>query len=185
MNPWVTLAWLITIGSVVGFAVAVARMWFGSREAAELERGSLHQNGEVPQDLDLSFDRYQVMERLLSPRDLQFLASQTGTPAHVGNWKRESLRIFRLYLNELTSDFHALHSHARRLVAESHSESPELAAALVRQQAAFFRARLGLEARLMLFSLGVGRVDVAPLLHMVETMRLDLGRLVPEAEPAF
>jgi hypothetical protein len=165
---------MITTGSVVGLAVAVTRMWFGSRE-----HGAVEQSRGGPADPDLSFARYQVMERLLSPRDLQFLASLPGKPAR--NWKRESLRIFRVYLDELTNDFQALHGHARRMVAESHTESPELAAALVRQQVVFFRARLALEVRLLLFALGWGSVEVAPLLQMVEAMRLDLGRLVPEA----
>ena len=125
------------------------------------------------------------MERLLSSRDLQFLASQSGKPADIGKWKRESLSIFRTYLGELSKDFQALHGYARRMVAESHVESPDLAATLVRQQATFYRTRVALEFRLILFALGIGSVDVAPLLQMVEAMRLDLGRLVPEAEPSL
>ncbi len=196
MNPWVMTAWLITTGSIAGLAVAVTRMWLGARTRSAERLGAGNDNAREESrggsaEPEFSFARYQVMERLLAPRDLAFLATQQslasrpGKPAYAGNWKCESLRIFRMYLGELTNDFHALHGYARRLVAESHSESPELAAALVRQRAAFFRARLALEARLVLFAVGLGSVDVAPLLQMVEAMRLDLGRLVPEAEPAL
>jgi hypothetical protein len=177
MNPWIVAAWLVTTGSVVGLGAAVLWLWHGSRRNGESGGGSA--------DPGLSFARYQVMERLLSPRDLQFLAAQPGRAAAARGWKRESLRIFRMYLAELTADFHTLHGHARRMVVESQAESPELAAALVRQQVTFYRARVTLEFRLLLFAMGIGHIDVVPLLRMVEAMQIDLGRIVPEGAPGL
>jgi hypothetical protein len=169
---------MITTGSVAGLAGAL--IWMRKAPGGRRrESGANAPHGG-------SFERYEVMERLLSSREMEFLASQPGLPESVkqerlGAWKRESLTIFRLYLGELTQDFKALHAQARRLVAESRMEVPDLASVLVRQQVAFFRARMGLEYRLVLFSMGIGSVDVAPLLQMVEAMRLDLNQLTMQA----
>ena len=178
MNPWIVLAWIVTAGSVAGLAAALGWMWFSSRKSAEND-GEEARRGFSP-------ERYQVMNRLLSERDVEFLAAQPGfTASRRARWKRDSLRIFRLYLNALTRDFQTLHADARRMVAESHSESPELASTLVRQQVAFWQARVNLEARLLMFALGgIGAVDVAPLLQLIDTMRMDLRRLVPQAGSA-
>lgn len=173
MNPWIVLAWVVTAGSVAGLAAMLGWMWLGSRKSEENDQGDVRPG--------FSLARYQVMDRLLSARDLQFLSAQPGlTAKRAARWKRDSLRVFRLYLSELTRDFQALHAEARRMVAESHSPSPELASTLVRQQVAFWRARMILQARLGMFTLGIGTVDVAPLLQMVDAMRMDLRRLVPE-----
>jgi hypothetical protein len=173
MNPWIILAWIVTAGAGAVFTAALVWIWLGFRNSA----GNSH--GDVRPGFSLA--RYQVMDRLLSARDLQFLATQPGfTPGKRARWKRDSLRLFRRYLRDLTRDFQALHAEARRLVAESHSESPELASTLVRQQFAFWRARLVLEGRLLLFEFGIGEVNVTPLLAMIEAMRVDLRRLAPE-----
>jgi len=172
MNPWIVLAWVVSAGSVAGLAAAVGWIWLSSRKS-----GSNEQRDAA---LGFSWARYQVMDRLLSARDVGFLAAQPGFTASRGaRWKRDSLRIFRGYLSELTRDFQALHAEARRMVAESRSESPELASTLVRQQVAFWRARMILEGRLLIFALGFGAVDVAPLLQTIDAMRMDLRRLVP------
>lgn len=177
MSPWIVLAWIVMAGFVAGLVAILARISFASK------RLGTRKNREGTSDTasSLSFARYQVMERLLSPEDAQFLSTQRSFDARArARWKRDSLRIFRLYLGELTRDFLALHAHARHLVVESHSESPEFASTLVRQRVAFWRARMALEGRLLLFTFGIGSVAVAPLLEMIEAMRVDLFRLVPE-----
>jgi hypothetical protein len=181
MTFWSIAAWVVTAGSVA--ALVAALIWIGSASRRGAERfGDADLRGA---SREFSFDRYQVMERLLSPADLRFLAAWTAPgPGVAPHWRRESVRIFRSYLDELTADFHALHAYAREMVAASHAESPELARVLLRQQATFFRARVLLEARLLLFGLGLGAVNAAPLLGMVEAMRLDVARLVPEDAPA-
>jgi hypothetical protein len=118
------------------------------------------------------------MQRLLSDDDFTFLASQPGYQRKIGTqWKRERKRIFRLYLNELKADFHRLHADARLMAANADAESSELVAILMRQQIAFWRAIASLEVRLALRAAGIGRIDVAPLLEMLESMRLDLTRV--------
>jgi hypothetical protein len=180
MNPWMAVAWLLTAGSVIGLAATAGWMLFSHRRGRDRSRGGV-EDAAIP---GVSYARYQVMERLLSSRDPQFLSAQPGFTARDGaRWKRDSVRIFRLYLSQMTRDFAGLHAYARRLVVESHAESPELAAMLVRQQTAFWRSRIALEGRLLLFTLGIGRVDVAPLLAMIEAMRVDLFRMVPSPAP--
>ena len=181
MNPWIVAAWLVTTGSVVGLTGALIWVRFRTERNVELDTNPTYGG--------LSFHRYQVMERLLCLEDAKFIGSQPGISARARRanferWKRDSVRIFRVYLGELTQDFNNLHAEARRMVAASHAESPELASVLVRQQLIFFRARVALEARLVLFELGIGSVDVAPLLHMIEKMQLDLGEIIPELTAA-
>lgn len=183
MNPWIVLAWMVTIGSVAGLAAALAWISFHSHRPGSQERRE-GRGGDAASTFSLA--RYQVMERLLSSQDVRFLAAHRGIhPRLAARWKRDSLRIFRLYLGELTRDFLSLHAHARRLVVESHSESRKFAATLVRQQAAFWRARMILEGRLLLFRFGFGSVDVKPFLGMIEAMRIDLDRVVPEPAQAL
>lgn len=171
MNLWITFAAIVAVGLATGIAVSFARF---SRAGLD--------NAELPDSDDsFSLDRYKVMERLLSSSDLDFLASQPGfKPEMAAGWKRESLDVFRVYLRELTRDFHALHARARKMVAESGSDSPELAATLVKQNITFFQARLTLEWRLLLFRFGAPSVDVSTIVDLVTAMQVDLSRMIPE-----
>ena len=128
-------------------------------------------------------DRYQPMERLLAEEDLAFLKSQPGYRAEMGaRWKRERRRIFRLYLAELKADFRRLHAQARELVAASGADSAPLMEVLMKQQFTFMIATTALEFRLALQWIGIGKVDITPLIQMVEAMRVDLSqRTAPHA----
>ncbi len=123
------------------------------------------------------------MGRLMAEEDLVFLKSQPGYRAEMGErWKRERRRIFRLYLAELKADFRRLHAHARELVAASGADSAPLLEVLMKQQFTFMMATTALEFRLALEWLGIGRVDINPLIQMVEAMRVDLSqRTAPHA----
>ena len=117
------------------------------------------------------------MARLLADDDLLFLQAQPGYRAEMGvRWKRERRRIFRLYLHELKSDFRRLHEQAREMVAQSGADSADLVAVLLKQQTTFWRAAVALETRLALESMGIGKVDVAPLMQLIEQMRVDLAQ---------
>ena len=130
-----------------------------------------------------SLDRYQPMGRLMAEEDLIFLKSQPGYRAEMGaHWKRERRRIFRLYLAELKADFRRLHAHARELVASSGADSAGLVDLLMKQQFTFLRATTALEFRLALQPIGIGKVDVTPLIELIEAMRIDLAqRTAPHA----
>jgi hypothetical protein len=168
MNGWMVAAWAVTAGSLSFLLAATAWIWFERRKSRT----------RVEESAGFSIGRYLPMQRLLSDDDFTFLASQPGYQRKIGTqWKRERKRIFRLYLNELKADFHRLHADARLMAANADAESSELVAILMRQQIAFWRAIASLEVRLALRAAGIGRIDVAPLLEMLESMRLDLTRV--------
>jgi len=168
------LAWVVTVGSLSALLWVLTRMILRRRSSAAL----------VSDDPDgFSLDRYQPMGRLMAEEDLVFLKSQPGYRAEIGErWKRERRRIFRLYLAELKADFRRLHAHARELVAGSGADSAALVEVLMKQQFTFMLATNALEFRLALQWIGIGRADIAPLIELVEAMRVDLSqRTAPHA----
>ncbi len=168
------LAWVATVGSVTALLWVLTRMMLRRRSFAAL--------GSNETD-DFSLDRYQSMGRLMGEEDLVFLKSQPGYRPEIGErWKRERRRIFRLYLAELKADFRRLHAHARELVSVSRVDSAALVEVLMKQQWTFVLAVTALEFRLALQRIGIGRVDITPLIQLVEAMRVDLSqRTAPHA----
>jgi hypothetical protein len=169
------LAWVVTVGSLTVLLWVLTRMLLRRRRnAATLDSDDT---------AGFSLDRYQPMGRLMAEDDLVFLKSQPGYRAEMGvRWKRERRRIFRLYLAELKVDFRRLHAHARELVAGSEADSAALVEVLMKQQFTFMMATTALEFRLALQWIGIGRVDIAPLIELLEAMRLDLAqRTAPHA----
>jgi hypothetical protein len=164
------LAWIATAGSLTGLIWVLTRMILRRRRNSATP-GSEETDG-------FSLDRYEPMGRLMAEEDLVFLKSQPGYRAEIGErWKRERRRIFRLYLAELKADFRRLHAHARELVAGSGADSAALVEVLVKQQFKFLMATTALEFRLALQQIGIGKVDITPLIQLVEAMRMDLAQL--------
>ena len=168
------LAWVITVGSLAGLVWVLTRMILRRR------RNSATLGSD---EAGFSLDRYQPMGRLMAEEDLVFLKSQPGYRAEMGvRWKRERRRIFRIYLAELKADFRRLHAHARELVASSGADSAGLVEVLMKQQFTFLMATTALEIRLALQGIGVGKVDITPLIELIEAMRVDLAqRSAPHA----
>ena len=173
MSFWMALSWVAAAGSFAGLLAVVGWMLVRRRRAENL--------GVMANDADDSWgfdiERYRPMERLLAAEDLAFLESQPGYSAEIGKrWKRERRGIFRLYLAELKRDFRRLHAQARRLAAGSEADSGDLVWMLMRQRWTFLFATAHLEARLALAGTGLGTVDPAPLIALLEAMRADLSR---------
>jgi hypothetical protein len=169
MTFGVVLAWAITVGSLVGLLWWLARMALRRRDATAWPEGVAPPT--------FSLDRYQPMAGLLADDDLEFLKAQPGYRAEMGaRWKRERRRIFRLYLHELKNDFRRLHMQAREMVAQSGADSADLVTVLMKQQTTFWRVTKALEIRLALASTGIAKVDVAPLMQLLEAMRADLAQ---------
>src|SRR5580700_10714906 len=90
-------------------------------------------------ELEFSFARYEPMARLLSDEDFLFLKAQSGFRPEMGRkFRRERRRIFRLYLHELSRDFHRLHAHARVVVSSLAAEHSALVGVLFRAQLRFW-----------------------------------------------
>jgi hypothetical protein len=182
MNLWIGLSWVAAGGSFLALLSVVAWMLIRRRRAENVDGiADVITNGV---DDSLGFDtlgfdieHYRPMERLLSDEDLVFLESQPGYRAEIGKrWKRERRRIFRMYLGELRRDFGRLHAEARRLAAHAEAGSDDLVWMLMRQRLTFLCATAQLEARLALAAAGLGTVDAAPLIALLEAMRVDLSR---------
>ena len=169
MTLWIGFGWAVTAGVLAALFAALAWMLIRRRRANTVD----DDGGSI----GFKLENYEPMESLLAEEDLMFLQSQPGYRPEMGaRWKRERRRIFRLYLAELKRDFWRLHAQARNLVAHSDAGSPDLVTALLRQLWTFRWAMAGLQMRLALDWAGIGRVDAAPLLELVEAMRADLAR---------
>lgn len=169
MTLGLVLAWVITVGSLAGL------LWWLTRLAQRRRHLTAWLDGDA--SVNFSLDRYQPMAALLADDDLVFLQAQPGYRAAMGaRWKRERRRLFRRYLRELKSDFRRLHAQAREMVAQSGAESAGLVEVLMKQQMIFLRATTALEFRLALQAMGIGKVDVAPFMQLIEAMRVDLAQ---------
>ncbi len=184
MTFWTGLSWLAVGGSFAILLGAIGRMLVQRHRAQNVDRfdGDAF-DGATDLSRTFRIEDYAPMERLLGEEDLVFLQSQPGyNPAMGKQWKRERRRVFRLYFGELKLDFRHLHAAARALVAQADADSADLVNVLLRQRWLFLQATAGLEVRLALSALGIGNVDAAPLLALLEAMRTDLVRHgVPQA----
>ena len=182
MTISLALAWVVTVGSLIGILWVLTGMALRRRRSAALSDALSAALSDGEDFSEFSLDRYRAMERLFSEDDVRFLEAQPGYRREIGiRWKRERRRIFRAYLRELKEDFRKLHAQARELVSQSGAESAGLVEVLMKQQAIFLWATTALEFRLVLHRLGVGKVNAAPLIQLIEAMRLDLAqRAAPE-----
>src|SRR5215471_17551322 len=130
MANWVALGWIVTGTVVMSLLLTLAAILLRARRAEPSSRV----DNDVFDSTQYSLARYEPMGKLLREEDFRFLASQAGYRPEIGaNLRRERRRIFRLYLRELSNDFHRLHAEARLIVAASPADHSELVALLLRQ----------------------------------------------------
>jgi hypothetical protein len=186
MNAFVFFGGLIGGGSLAAALGAVAYLAWKARPlvgfedpmgvGAGLETDPAEADGSAFAAM-FSLDRYAHLEGLLSDDDLRFLQSQPGfRPEMAKSWNRRRQEIFRAYLTDLKMDFARLHAMAREMAAHGGEESAPMISLLMKQQLAFWRVSTALEIRLTLQSLGIGRVDLRPLLEVMNAMQADLVR---------
>jgi hypothetical protein len=126
----------------------------------------------------ISAARYRPMERLLDAREEAFVASHADR-ATVRHFRAQRRKVFRGYLRSLERDFGRVCAGIQLVLAHSETDRPELASALMKQQATFAVTVLAVRARLLLHAAGVGTVDVRDLVSALDSMRAELGRLAP------
>jgi hypothetical protein len=125
-----------------------------------------------------SVDSYAPMERLLDKSDFEFLSSQPGYQAEIGaRLIRERKRLFLAYLNHLIADFNQLLRIARFMIVHSREDRADFAAALWRQQVAFYFAICAVRVRVVFYPLGWSPLDIAKLVRALSTMRAEVGKL--------
>jgi len=129
---------------------------------------------------ELSVDQYRPMMRLLEPDDLDFLRGQPGFTGRMANRLRaQRCQLFGSYLRSLDQDFQHVSMALRLILLHSSNDRPDLAATLIRQEAAFALRMAAVRFRLLLFRWNLCRVDAAGLVRIFDSMRLQLQALVP------
>ncbi len=127
---------------------------------------------------NFSTARYRPMERLFVEEDYEFLSAQPGfSPALYRRLQAERRRVFRQYLKALGHDFDRLMAAAKMLIVHAAEDRPDLSKLLVRQKLVFTYALATVHCRLVLSELGLGRVDVRPLVRALDGLRMELGSL--------
>lgn len=134
---------------------------------------------------EFSIARYRPMERLFVAEDYDFLAAQPGfQPKIYRKLQAERRRIFRHYLRCLRRDFNRLSTAAKLLLLHAPQDRPDLAALLLKQRLVFTYAMAGVQCRLALQTVGIGRVDVRRLVGSLESMRAQFGQLSQRGVPS-
>jgi hypothetical protein len=124
--------------------------------------------------LKVSAERYRPMLRLLSDKDLGFVAANKALHRTLKSRRR---KLFRTYLHCLTRDYGYLLAGIRSAMAGSAADRPDLARALAKNRALFALAVYKVEVRLALHSLGVGTVDISGLVEAFEGLRAQVNVL--------
>ncbi len=133
---------------------------------------------------DFSIAKYRPMQRLLSGDDLTFLRSQPGYDRSLEkSLGKDRRRVFRSYLKSLRRDFDRLYFAAKQSILYSETDNSMLVQVLVRQRATFYFALGVVQIRLAMHALGLGTVEIQPLLGAVDAMR-DAARLLESANTA-
>lgn len=128
----------------------------------------------------LSPERYCPMMRLLEPDDLEFLRCQPGFTRRMASGLRaQRSQIFSSYLRDLDQDFRQVSLALRLILLHSCQDRPDLARALVSQEARFALGMAAVRLRLFLYRYDLCRVDVAGVFKIFDSMRLELQSLVP------
>jgi len=161
---WITADVIILGGALV--LLAAVLLWLSlHREADSAAYGAR-----------FSLARYQLMMRLLSEEDFEFLAAQPGYRKEIGErLRRDRRRILQMYMRALAVDFRALHAAARRMAAAAPERHADLVGVLIGCQLTFWRRMALVELRLLTSRDRFPRLDIAPLLQPIESIRLQLA----------
>ena len=170
MNVLLALAIVASIAAGLGLILAVRKI------AAP--------RVELPATADwideLSVERYRPMMRLLDDEELRFLRSQPGfTPKLALQFRRQRCQIFRGYLRALSGDFHRICTAIKVMMMQAREDRPDLATTLIRSQLLFTCAVIAAHCQLVLYSCGIGTVNVNNMLTVFDGLRLELRTLVP------
>jgi hypothetical protein len=118
--------------------------------------------------------RYRPMLRLLADDDFRFVSAN---PYLKRTLRGQRCRLFRGYLRCLTRDYGSLLAGLRHAMVQSGIDRPDLAHALVRNRFRFTMALCAAEIRLVLYSAGIGKVDISGLVAALDALRTQAGDL--------
>lgn len=131
---------------------------------------------------ELSVEQYRPMLRLLDRADHQFLRDQRDFEVrNLDEFRRERIGIFREYLKRLNADFASVCMALKIVMLQSETDRPDLATTLLQAQVRFAAGMVVVQARLVLYEIGIGDVEIGGLLSLFDSMRLQLRQMVPES----
>ncbi len=133
---------------------------------------------------ELPAERHRAMLRLLKDPESSFLGSHQGVTEAAANSRRARYRLLRGYLRALTIDFRRVCTALKVVMAQASTDRPDLAATLLRSQMAFTLGMAVVQARLLLSYWGMGTVDIARPLKLLDGMRLELRALLAAGMPS-
>ena len=172
MDLWIAISLICVVLLSVALFLLVRRMAF--------QTGSLPVTAEWIDEL--SIERYRPMMRLLDGQDVAFLRTQPGfTPKMAARLRQQRCQIFRGYLRCLNTDFSRVCAAIKLVMLQSQHDRPDLASALVQHQLQFAMGMAMVQFRLWLYRMGICGVDVATLVDVFDSMRIELRSLVPAA----
>jgi hypothetical protein len=133
---------LVLLAVAAGVAFALKRLWSldGLPDLARLQ--------------DSPEQKYAMMGRLLSSRDIEFLRSEQGYTEQIeAQFRKQRAGVFKLYLESMQRDFDAIHAAARMMAAHGIGGA-ELSGQLVQLPLTFKRTLMA--ARWQVFLYGHG-----------------------------
>jgi hypothetical protein len=168
MNWILAAAGLVTLVTGVALAIMFRQLLSPAR----------HHEVSVDWLNNFSISRYEAMGRLFSEADFEFLKSQKGYHSGIARrLRRQRCAIFRSYLSCLRRDFGRLEAAVLLCMAASRADRPDLAKALLKRRLVFTWAVACAQCRLVLYSQGLGTVDVSKLVGSLSGMRVELGQM--------
>ena len=127
----------------------------------------------------ISIEKYRPLEKLLAEEEYVFLASQPGFTPEIGRrFQAERRAAFRSYLRLLRRDFDDLYRGAKTIALYSREDRPDFARALIQQKIVFTWALFVVEWRLALHTMGIGRIDPAPIMRSLDALSADVRRMM-------
>ena len=148
---------------------------------------SRHNTPSTPWDPETVFSstRYRPMERLLAETDDKFLASHPGSTREMKKgFRRARVRLFRGYMQQLTSDFNGICKAIRLLIVTSKVDRSDLAKLLFQAQFQFAVNTWQVELKLILYRFGCSGVEATSVVRHFDALRSQLQYLMLTAQPS-
>ena len=133
---------------------------------------------------NVSWKDYRPIQRLLDPKDFDYLRRKGISEARIESLMEERRRIFRICLRSLAHDFNQVHQTLALILVQSRTDRPELAAELAKQKVLFYRQLMFVEFRLALNSCGISRMPAIDLLGPLDALQSQLRELCPAGSAA-
>jgi hypothetical protein len=133
-----------------------------------------------------SRERYRAMERLLDEADGKFISSHPGCTRQIEKqFRKQRIRIFRAYLQLLSTDFHRVCKALKYYMAACRVDRSDLAALVIKEQFRFAVSLACVEFKLTVYATGWSGMDASRLMRSVDAMRERMQSLAALPKPTL